>query len=172
MTSWLFRAFSSTYAKKKNVFYLTKKLFIYFILPLYNILHSIIYFTSNATIINYGKILFSSLNFYKKFIFYSYTFKSLFSSLNFVKHSTLRPSGSMTARLCPMWLNGVLTWYLTWTKIFYLKSFGHVAQSYWHTFKKKSNELPQPSVILQPRNPTPKPPIAAATTRKPNTQTS
>ena len=26
-------------------------------------------------------------------------------------------------------------------KLFYLKSFEHVAQSYWHTWKKKSDEV-------------------------------
>ena len=58
-----------------------------------------------------------------------------------------------------MWPNKVMTWYLTWTKLFYLKSFGHVAQSYWHTWEKKSDEIISNSnLILEPRNPTPKPP--------------
>ena len=46
----------------------------------------------------------------------------------------------------------------------------------WHKvigthLKRNLMNYPQPNVILQPRNPMPKPPIAAVTTRKPNTQT-
>ena len=38
----------------------------------------------------------------------------------------------MCVNLCLSWRDGVLTWYLTWTKLFYLKNNGHMAKSYWH----------------------------------------